>query len=151
MEKELSLARAQLGEYVRLMIEKNQQIRQAEMELEKKVPTQPPKGPEDSGDSSEIETFIRSETIITQDDWEKFSAMFSRAYPGFLDNLEMRYPVLSKAELRYLVLLKLEIPQKDMALILGVGNDAIRQVISRIKRKLNLDSREDFAGLLSGI
>ncbi len=151
MEKELSLARAQLSEYVRLMVEKNQQIRQTEIELEKKIASEQPEGSENSGSSSEIESFIRSETISTQEDWEKFSAMFSRAYPGFIEKLEKRYPVLTKAELRYLILLKLEIPQRDMALILGVGNDAIRQVISRIKRKLNLESREDFAVLLSGI
>ena len=149
MEKELLLARLQLNEYVRLLIEKNQEIRQAQTEHENRIASEKKITEEPEHNSSEIESFIKSETIITQDDWEKFSAMFSRAYPGFLDKLEMRYPVLSKAELRYLVLLKLEIPQKDMALILGVGNDAIRQVISRIKRKLHLESREDFAGLLS--
>lgn len=77
MEKELLLARLQLNEYVRLLIEKNQEIRQAETEQENRIASEKKITEEPEHNSSEIETFIRSETIITQDDWEKFSAMFS--------------------------------------------------------------------------
>ena len=149
METELLLAREQLSEYVRMVIEKNQQIQLAENKLKKMKTAEIKQVDQAIKNTAEIDKFIQSESIITKEDWDKFSAMFTRAYPQFLEQLESRYPNLTKAEMRYLVLLKLEIPQKDMALILGVGNDAIRQVISRIKRKLNLDSREDFAKLLS--
>jgi hypothetical protein len=79
---------------------------------------------------------FRSLTILTEEDWKKFQELFDQNYPGVLYTLEKSLPDLTPAELRYIALRKLNLNTKDMARMLGVGENAIRSVKSRLLKKL---------------
>ena len=76
--------------------------------------------------------------MLTDDDWKNFVRLFDTVHEGFLNRLKEKLPGLSPAETRFVALSKLRLNNKEMAAMLGVSTDAIRQTRSRLKRKLNL-------------
>ncbi|MBK9256696.1 MAG: hypothetical protein IPM42_14505 [Saprospiraceae bacterium] len=79
---------------------------------------------------------LLNSNILTEDDWREFKLLFDKVYPGFFVKLHEKIPQLTQAEVRLLALLKLNMNQKDMAFMLGVGYDAIRKVKQRLKFKI---------------
>lgn len=93
------------------------------------------------GAEKEAVTALQKSTILTEDDWTTFRELFEKVHQGFFERLKIRFPDLSPAEVRFMALSRLDLPAREMAAMLGVGTDTIRQHRSRIRRKLNL--RED--------
>jgi DNA-directed RNA polymerase specialized sigma24 family protein len=80
---------------------------------------------------------LRRSTILTDNDWEYFRDLFEKVHIGFLQRLKEKIPGLTPAETRFIVLSKLGLSGKEMAAMLGIGADAIRQLRSRLRKKLN--------------
>lgn len=78
---------------------------------------------------------LRSMTILTDDDWIQFKQNFSLIYPSFFVNLTTKFPLLTDAEMRYLMLAKLQLSHKEMARILGVSFDSVRVTWNRARKK----------------
>lgn len=76
--------------------------------------------------------------ILTDFDWSNFTSLFDKVYPEFFIRLKQKFPQLSLSEKKFIALSKLKLDNKEMAAMLGVGTDAIRQNRSRLKKKLNL-------------
>ncbi len=74
-------------------------------------------------------------TILTDDDWLRFRGIFEKAHPDFMAAQKLLYPGLTPAELRYLVLEKLQLSTHEMARMLGVSDNTIRQTRARLRRK----------------
>ena len=91
---------------------------------------------------------IKKEEILTKADWNSFSILFSRLHPTFIPKIEAKFPSLTQTEVRYLVLLKMELSHKDMANLLVVSDDAIRQTVRRIKRKLQINVQDSLTDLI---
>jgi DNA-binding CsgD family transcriptional regulator len=85
---------------------------------------------------------LRKATILTPEDWKDFTESLLKVYPYFLKNLNEKYPNLTPAETRYLSLTKLKLSSQEMASTLGVSNDAIRKMKSRLKKKINFSEKE---------
>jgi DNA-directed RNA polymerase specialized sigma24 family protein len=94
---------------------------------------------------------LRHSTILTDSDWEYFRDLFEKAHPGFLQRLKEKIPGLTPAETRFIVLSKLELSGKEMAAMLGIGTDAIRQLRSRVKKKLNLQEESSLDDIVNHI
>jgi DNA-directed RNA polymerase specialized sigma subunit len=82
-----------------------------------------------------LEQLVTS-TILTNDDWVQFRIVFEKVHPNFINEQKLQFPDLTQAELRYLVLEKLQLSTKEMANMLGVSDGAIRQIKSRLKLKI---------------
>jgi DNA-directed RNA polymerase specialized sigma24 family protein len=76
--------------------------------------------------------------ILTEEDWKHFRKLFDVVYPGFLVRLKEKLGDLTPAEIRILVLAKLQIPQKEMGDMLGISYNSIRTSRYRLRKKLNL-------------
>jgi DNA-directed RNA polymerase specialized sigma24 family protein len=50
-------------------------------------------------------------------------------------NLTTKFPLLTDAEMRYLMLAKLQLSHKEMARILGVSFDSVRVTWNRARKK----------------
>jgi tetratricopeptide (TPR) repeat protein len=134
-ESLLASAADQLNQYVKSITEKNELINNINEELER-LKMLSESSDEERGDIiKQRESLIKS-VILTEKDWIKFRRLFERVYPDFLNIIKAKYPDLSAAETRLLVLLKLEVSNKEMAFILGVSIDAIRKSRQRLRKKL---------------
>ncbi|GAA4327572.1 hypothetical protein [Flaviaesturariibacter amylovorans] len=94
---------------------------------------------------------IRSSVILTDDDWAGFKIKFEAVYPGFLVKLTHAHANLTQAETRYILLRKLKLTPKEMAAILGVGPEALRNVSFRLRKKLNVSDSEQLEELIERI
>lgn len=77
--------------------------------------------------------------ILTQDDWEHFRVLFEQANPGFFQKLSNRYPNLTGAETRLLLLTKIGLKRADAAAMLGVLPQAIKKTSIRLRKKLGVE------------
>jgi len=74
-------------------------------------------------------------TILTEQDWVQFRVLFEKIYPNFMEKQKTLYADLTQAELRYLVLEKLQLSTQEMARMLGVSDGTIRQTRFRLRKK----------------
>ena len=103
-----------------------------------------------TADNMAIQQLVQS-TLLTEDGWRDFAILFEQVYTGFFDRLKQRWPNLTPAETRFLALSRLKLQNREMASMLGVGTDAIRQVKSRLKKKIGLDAADSFEALAETI
>lgn len=90
---------------------------------------------------------LLEQKILTDDDWEKFKVRFNSIYPDFFSRIKDSHINLTEAEIRIMVLMRLELNGKDMANILGISPQSVRVCKMRLKKKLlkeNYESVEDF-------
>jgi len=80
---------------------------------------------------------LRSTRILTDDNWIDFQRHFAKIFPGFLPRLKAGYPAITEAEIRYLMLSKLQLSHKEMAQALGISADAVRVTWNRVRKKLD--------------
>ncbi len=75
-------------------------------------------------------------SILTDEDWNDFKKSFLRVHPNFLTEVKRLMPDVSAAEQRFLVLSKLKVSTKDMAIAQGITQDSVRKQRYRLRRKL---------------
>src|SRR5262249_32036149 len=81
--------------------------------------------------------------ILTHDDWEKFQSNINKVYPGLINRICDSFPLITDAELRMFLLIKLSVKNKDVSEILGISPDSVRKTRFRLKKKLNLAEQDD--------
>ena len=89
----------------------------------------------DPGERSRYLQELLQSTILTEQDWVHFRALFEKVYPYFMEEQKTLYADLTQAELRYLVLEKLQLSTQEMARMLGVSDGTIRQTRFRLRKK----------------
>lgn len=89
--------------------------------------------------------------ILTEKDWREFRHLFEKVHHGFFERLEQKMPNLTESETRLLTLYRLELSNKEMASMLGVGTSAVRSLKSRMKPKLNLEKDQTIEQLVHAI
>ena len=137
-EAELANAVLQLDTYKNSIAEKNEVITLLEKEIT------------ESHDPTTI-TKLQQSTILTDEQWEEFRRLFEKAHPGFLQKLKEKLHGLSPAEIRFMVLAKLNFTNKEMAAALGVSSQAIRTTWYRLRKKLNLPEESSIEDLVEKI
>ena len=88
-----------------------------------------------AGQHSDYLEQLTNATILTDEDWARFRAVFEKVYPGFLAGLKQQFPDLTPAETRLLVLEKLGLRSTEMANMLGVNRNTINQTRRRLRQK----------------
>lgn len=79
---------------------------------------------------------LKKTKILTTEDWSNFKSNFEQIYPDFIPQLKDKYPPLTNAELRLLILEKLELNTNEIAEILGVNKNTIHQTRRRFRKKI---------------
>lgn len=75
--------------------------------------------------------------------WQEFRLMFDDVYPQFIPKLLEDFPTLTANELDISVLLKMNLPNKDISQILNISYDAVKKSVLRLYKKLNFESGEE--------
>lgn len=94
---------------------------------------------------------IQANSILTDKDWLEFKALFENVHKGYLDRLKVKYPMITPAELRLIVLTKLNLNTREMATTLGAGTSAIRTTKSRLMKKIMLPETATFEEFIDKI
>lgn len=85
--------------------------------------------------NEQLETLAHS-VILTEEDWLRFRTLFEKVHPGFIEEQKNAHPELSPAELRLLVLKKLELGDHEIANLLGVSLRSVYQTRWRLNKKM---------------
>lgn len=87
-----------------------------------------------------VESDISNKPISTEQDLQRFKELFDAAHLGFRQGLKYKYPILTDSENLLLCLLKLNLSNKEIASLLGVGINAVQQQQRRARVKLSLNT-----------
>jgi len=94
---------------------------------------------------------LLEQKILTEEDWTVFKSKFNNIYPSFFGKIQHFKISLTEGEIRYLVLLHLDLTSKEMSKILGISPQSVRVSKMRLKKKLNKEGYktvEDFLKVL---
>jgi tetratricopeptide (TPR) repeat protein len=84
-------------------------------------------------------------------EWENFSDYFSRVHEGFIETIENRFPNLSASEKRLVVLVRMNLTNKELASLLNIELGSVKMAKFRLKRKLNLSEDQDLSVFLENL
>lgn len=153
IKEELVLAQTKLKEYTRAIIEKNQLIEKATSEilLSKKEAISNEVNLADEMNEDDAIVDLRNSMILSDEGWNRFINLFEKVHPGFFLRLNEKHPQLSFTEKKFIALSKLKLDNKEMALIMCVSTDAIRQCKSRVRKKLELDTEISLENIIAEV
>jgi len=132
-ENELSRAKEELDRFIQKVNEQNLLAESIRQELDELKEGHPEKKQRLEKTIAEL----RSVTILTGDDWLYFRKHFATVFPEFEAVLKKSCPAITESELRYLMLVKLQLSHKEMAQMLGISTDGVRVTWNRVRKKLN--------------
>ncbi|QMU29048.1 tetratricopeptide repeat protein [Adhaeribacter radiodurans] len=144
-QKELQYAQEALNAYVQALKEKTALVDN----LSAQLPTTP-----DKSDSDQLALKINNlvaSTMLTEEAWQHFWRLFEQVYPGFMYRLKKKFPDLSPAETRLLILTKFNLSTREMAHTLGISGESIRKARYRLRKKLNLEEEASLDALIQNI
>ncbi len=131
----------ELNHFMQLMISKNNQIRELQHQLEVM--------PVSEGSFNDKINELYNATILTNDDWKTFRAVFEQVHPHFISNLVKKHPATSQGDLRLAALLKLNLSNAEIGAILGISIDSVRKNKYRFRKKLDLDTDKALTELIT--
>lgn len=82
--------------------------------------------------------------IKKQDYWKEFTMKFAQIHPDYVEDIQKKFPVLTKNDIEYISLLKLNLTNKEIATLLRISHESVISKKYRIKRKLNIEEDAEF-------
>jgi tetratricopeptide (TPR) repeat protein len=98
--------------------------------------------------ATEVLSQLPNKPLLTDGDWLTFKDTFQTAYPSFFARLQNLAPQISPAEQRLAALIYLRLGNKEMAVALGIGPEAVRKTKSRLRQRLNLELSENLEDII---
>lgn len=139
-EQEIAVKDTALEESAKLLEVKNMLIQKLEMSL--------------TADNQEADTRheaeLRNLKILTTEDWRTFRTLFEQRFPMFFVNLNSRFPKLSPAETRLLLLIKLGFDTHEISNVLGISTTSVYRSRSRLRKRLGLTEDDDLEKFIAG-
>ena len=124
--RELTLNRENLENLTRILLEKNARLSALE---DQNLP---------ASESGIFEENLYDQRILTNEDWVSFKVYFERAYPGYLQRLRAAHPLITDAEERLFLFIKLNLTTREAASILGISAESVKKTRQRLRQRLNL-------------
>lgn len=82
------------------------------------------------------------------EDWGVLRERIINQFPGFLNRLQKQYPTLSIMNIRLCIYLKQGFTNKEISKKMSVQPDSIKKSITRIKKKMNLERKDNIRNFL---
>lgn len=142
------IATQQLEDFSRNIQDKNELIEKYAAEIEKYQDSS-----SNNDDPVEHGAFLQLQqsVLLTDEQWEEFKSNFEKVHSGFLARLKEKLPDLTPAEVRFMVLSKLRFTNKEMAAMLGISLQAVRNYKYRLLKKQGLTSEDAIDELIKFI
>jgi len=141
--KEHQLEKEYLIKQTTELIEKNTSLRK-NLEILQKL--------QEKDDSKvEAEDFIQKirSSLLDDKNWLTFNLYFEKLYPNFSETLKTNFKaILTQYELRLLALMKMDLTNKEIAIILGIQRNSVVQAKTRLRDKLGFPDLVDLESYL---
>ncbi len=79
---------------------------------------------------------ILESSLYLDEDWSKFRRHFEQVHPRFFEELEARYPALTKHEQRLYSYFHIQLSTKEIAALLNIDPASVRRAKTRLFRKI---------------
>jgi tetratricopeptide (TPR) repeat protein/DNA-binding CsgD family transcriptional regulator len=83
-----------------------------------------------------------------EDYWKQFETRFNHVHPEFGNSLQMRFSKLTKNDIEFCSLLKLNLSNKEIASLLQISHESAITKKYRIKKKMEINDDEEFERML---
>ncbi len=109
------------------------------------------KASESSGQG--YQQLIQTINFDQQDDknWESFTRYFEQVHKDFAGSVKSRYPEVTKNELRFMALIKMNMSSKEIANILNISTSGVKKARNRLRKKLDITPEESLEALIISI
>lgn len=145
-EQDLEVKEHALTESMQQLDLKNILIQQLEMKLTVHSWESPPSV------SIQIEKEqLQNLKILTPEDWRKFRQLFTQHEPDFITNLAERFPKLTAAETRLVLLIKLGFDVVEISNVLGIEASSVYKSRYRLRQKFGLSEADDLEQFIGGV
>lgn len=145
LENEKNKAETQLVRFTSRLQEKNLQLLQLKEEIQELTNEQ------DIQAQNEMITQLQQSTILTDEEWDNFRNLFEQVHGGYINKVKNLYPDITPAELRYITLVKLDMNNKEMSAVLGIGTNTVRNYKFRLRKKFKLSDEDDLDAMIKSI
>ena len=127
IEAEAEQSQNQLNIFTQHLLEKTQLVEQLQKQILEK---------DTSADQSHAISELTHQTILTDEDWERFKVLFEKVYPGFFYDLRQKTPDITLAEQRIAALIQLRLTVRESATLLGISPNSVYKTRHRLKQRL---------------
>lgn len=106
-----------------------------------------------SNDSKAVQSIIKliDYNLKKNDDWEFFQEAFNNADREFLKKLKVFHPNLSPNEIKLCAYLRLNLTSKEIAPLFNISTRSLEIKRYRLRKKLNLDSKQNLTNYILSI
>ena len=89
-----------------------------------------------------IQSNKNKHVLLSDSDWEELGAFLNSSDNEFIVRLTNEFPLLTKKDIRFLMLIRIRLPYQIIAQILSIEPKSVRQRLFLIKAKLGLKSNQ---------
>ncbi|MBL0744731.1 tetratricopeptide repeat protein [Chryseolinea lacunae] len=89
--------------------------------------------------------------FVQDKDWDDFRSIFEQVHQNFFEQLQKISSDITASDARLAALIRLNLPSKDIATILGISPDSLRISRYRLRKKLKLNAGDSLTNFILGI
>ncbi|WP_445725481.1 tetratricopeptide repeat protein [Flavobacterium sp.] len=84
-----------------------------------------------------------------EDYWKEFQLKFINMHPNFISEINKRYPKLTKKDIDFLVLIKLNLSNKEIATLINISYESVISKRYLLRKKMGINSDSELVSVLS--
>jgi len=111
--------------------QKNALLAELKQQIQELSTQRPGQQPELAG----IKSILQS-SLYLDEDWSKFKLHFEQVHPRFFEELQARYPALTKNEQRLYCYFHINLATKEIAALLNIDPASVRRAKTRLYKKI---------------
>jgi len=141
-ESQLKSAKSNIDEAEQEIERRNRKLLSSSMEVTSRIEelTTIKDGVKDKELRKRLELLIKKQQSgHANSDWEDFKSFFEQIHPSFFQRIIQEYPKLTQSDLRYAAYVKMGLSSKEIASLLNVQVDSLKNTRYRIRKKIGLD------------
>ena len=132
LKENLEANQRELASTTLYMVQKNAMLAELKRQIEELNKLSPNnKHKELSGIKSLLQT-----NLYLDEDWNKFKLHFEQVHPNFFKELQAKYPILTKNELRLYSYFHINLGTKEIASLLNIDPASVRRAKTRLYKKM---------------
>jgi tetratricopeptide (TPR) repeat protein/DNA-binding CsgD family transcriptional regulator len=104
-----------------------------------------------SGEISRVADLKKELQLLSkqEDYWKQFETRFNHVHPEFSSSLQTRFNKLTKNDIEFCSLLKLNLSNKEIASLLQISHESVITKKYRIKKKMEIQDDEQFERMIT--
>ena len=88
---------------------------------------------------SQIKEHPEKKINLSEDDWNEIEIFLESSEHFFVNRLKNQYTMLSEEDIRLLMLLRLNLPAKSLAMLYGISETSVKHKLLLFKKKIGLE------------